>query len=187
MGLMGIGRNGESLYSSQDLPAPLVYPCPQHTELPAGQCRDLAPSPLSHYQLPIPGCSHSVLPALGHRECHRRTQIPRTPPENPDSSPAASSPAASHCLMSTKYFHVANYLVRLCCCGQRCRRENPPLPKPTWPSGSRESPGWVSPRLSIPTLTTHPNSPRPPRPGVTVTSSSYRRPPVPSDIPMASE
>lgn len=50
----------------------------------------------------------------------------RTPLENSDSSPAASSPAASHCLMSTKYFHVANYLVRLCCCGQRWRRENPP-------------------------------------------------------------
>lgn len=50
----------------------------------------------------------------------------RTPLENSDSSPAASSPAASHCLMSTKYFHVANYLVRLCCCGQRWRRGNPP-------------------------------------------------------------
>lgn len=73
--------------SSQERPALLVCPCPQHTELPAGQCWDLAPSPLSHHQLPIPGCSHSVLPALGHWERHWRAQIPKIL-ENPTREPA---------------------------------------------------------------------------------------------------
>lgn len=91
----------------------------------------------------------SMLPVLGHRESPWRTQLWRTPLENPDSSPAASSPATSRCLMSTKYFHVANYLVRLCCCGQRWCRENPP--------GAGLAPGEQGePRLGLP-RTEHPH------------------------------
>lgn len=81
--------------------------------------QDPAPAP-SHQQSPAVSWPEAgrFLVAGSPRGC-RRHSLPAL--EN-----AASSPAASHCLMSTKYFHVANYLVRLCCCGQRWCRENPP-------------------------------------------------------------
>lgn len=47
------------------------------------------------------------------------------------------------CLMSTKYFHVANYLVRLCCCGQCWCGENP--------AGAAPVPGeWGKPWQGLP-------------------------------------
>lgn len=143
---MGIGRNAGvsqmSAYSSQDPPAPLVCPCPQHKELQLGNVGICSfnsfPPPAPH-----PRCSHAMLPALGHQS-HTGEHSPeghcrRILLENPDPSPTPSSPSASHCLMSTKYFHVANYLVRLCCCGQCWRRENPPRSQPG-PQGAGRAP-----------------------------------------------
>lgn len=132
-------------------PTPGWFRAPRAATVPAPAASRQSPSPLSSQK--SVGFWSSAAPG----GCHWQ---PLPAPEN-----AASSPAASHCLMSTKYFHVANYLVRLCCCGQRWHRENPPgaAPAPGKRGEPRQGPPQPFQGQASPSSPSAPNTPLVPR------------------------
>lgn len=170
------GFSQMSLSSSPDPPGLSLFPN-------MWKCWDMSSAGIwLLHLLPIPGCSHSVLPALGHRECHWRTRLWRTPLENP-----AREPGFLTRRFLTRRFPLLNEHKIFPCCQllgsfvllrAALAQGKSPL-ELAWPPGSRESPGWVSPGLSIPILTMYPETPWVPSP------ASYRHSRVPGDIPMA--